>query len=305
MSKLPTARLLIPSPALGACIFVGVERDTRGLLLTDAARFNFYPATPMVTISWIFEGVLHLIAEPAPNTRPGLSAALPHLIFSGPQHRPTASWSPGVVHALSVAFYPDALARLLGQSIEPFIDQSVPLEQVATKGIMQACEALFASPGDSDRFQLFEDQFLRLWQEPSLGSSAPIVSDWIRSLATRAAHSSAGKNIRQFQRRIKHWTGQSQRDLQLFTRVEEAFVRSIEQRRQSSLDLADLAFDAGFSDQSHMGREIKRVTGFPPGRFDECLAKDEAFWFYRLLEGHIREGKAQKRPDMSRNFLIL
>ena len=61
-------------------------------------------------------------------------------------------------------------------------------------------------------------------------------------------------------------------------------VRRVEQHEKSELDLATLASEAGFSDQSHMGREIRRITGLSPGRFDKLLAHDEAFWFYRLLE---------------------
>jgi len=41
--------------------------------------------------------------------------------------------------------------------------------------------------------------------------------------------------------------------------------------------------DAGFADQSHMGREVRRVTGLAPGRLDDLIASDEAFWFYRLI----------------------
>lgn len=154
---------------------------------------------------------------------------------------------------------------------------------------MDACEALFVTPRDSELFLCFEEQFMRLWQGPSLSSSAPILGDWIRSLATRAAHSAAGKSTRQFQRHIKHWTGQSHRQLQLFARVEEAFVRRIEHHRVSALDLAALACEAGFSDQSHMGREIRRITGLSPAHFDELMAHDEAFWFYRLVEGQLSE----------------
>lgn len=284
MPQRPSARFLIPSPKLGACVFAGVERDTRGLSLTDGERFNYYPATPLATLSWIFEGSLHLVEERGPSATPTLGPILPRLLFSGPQRLPSASWSPGPVHAMSIAFYPEVLERLLGISVKPFFDQTVPLETVASKEVMKSCETLFTAPRATELFLCFEAEFMQLWQGPSLSSSAPILEDWIRSLTTRAAHSTAGKGIRQFQRRIKHWTGQSHRDLQLFTRVEDAFVRRVEQHEKSELDLATLASEAGFSDQSHMGREIRRITGLSPGRFDKLLAHDEAFWFYRLLE---------------------
>lgn len=265
-------------------MFAGVERDTRGCSLTDAERFNYYPATPFATLSWIFEGTLHLVEERIPSATPTLGPALPRLLFSGPQRLPTASWSPGPVHAMSIAFYPEVLERLLGISVKPFFDQNLPLETVASTEVINSCETLFASPRDAVLFHCFEEQFMPLWQGPTLPSPAPILGDWVRSLTTRAAHSAAGKGIRQFQRHIKRWGGQSHRNLQLFTRVEDAFVRRIEQHGESGLDLAALASEAGFSDQSHMGRDIRRITGLSPARFEKLLAYDEAFWFYRLLE---------------------
>jgi AraC-like DNA-binding protein len=46
---------------------------------------------------------------------------------------------------------------------------------------------------------------------------------------------------------------------------------------------AELAAEAGFSDQSHMGRALKRATGFAPVQLNEKIATEEAFWCYRLL----------------------
>lgn len=283
----PSARLLPPSAALGACVFAGVERDTRGASLTDAERFNYYPATPMALISWVFAGSLHMVEERGPVTAPTLGPPLPRLVLSGPQRLPSASWSPGTVHALSVAFYPEALSRLLGCGIEPFVDRILPLETVAPEAVMAACETLFLPSEASEPFQRLEQQLAPLWHGPHSPSAAPIMGDWIRALATRAAHSEAGRSLRQMQRRIKDWTGQSQRDLKLLSRVEEAFVRTKAHRREGALDLAGLACEAGFADQSHMGREVRRVTGLSPARFDELVAQDEAFWFYRLIEGRL------------------
>jgi AraC-like DNA-binding protein len=282
----PAAFMHIPSHALGACVIAGVERDTRGCMLDDAERFNCYPATPMAVISWIFEGTLHLVEERGAGTRAKLGPALPRLVFSGPQRRPSASWSPGAVHALSVGFYPEALCRLIGQPMEAYLDQHLPLETVAPLPLLQACQAILDA-GDDDPFATLEAHFQPLWREPGQVSPAPYLGDWVRSLATRAAHSTAGRSLRQLQRRVRDWTGQSYRDLQLFIRVEDAFIHLFEAHGSSAPDLAAIAADAGFADQSHMGREIRRVTGISPARFGECLTNDEAFWYYRLFAGEL------------------
>lgn len=282
----PAAIMHIPSPALGACLMAGVERDTRGCVLTDAERFNYYPATPMAVISWIFEGTLHMVEERGPSARPTLGPALPRLVFSGPQRYPSVSWSPGPVHALSVGFYPEALSRLVGRPIEPYLDQNLPLEAVAPPALLQACQAVLDAGGD-EPFAVLETQFRPLWHGPGQASPAPYLGDWVRSVATRAAHSATGRSLRQLQRRVREWTGQSYRDLQLFIRAEEAFLRRIKARDSSAPDLAAIAAEAGFADQSHMGREVRRVTGLPPACLGERLEKDEAFWYYRLMAGEL------------------
>jgi AraC-like DNA-binding protein len=276
----------IPSPALGACMLAGVERDTRGCMLDDADRFNYYPATPMAVISWIFEGTLHMVEELEPSHQPTLGPALPCLVFSGPQRSPSVSWSPGAVHALSVGFYPEAFSRLIGRPIEPYLDQHLPLETVAPLPLLQACQSIIDAH-DDDPFSILEAYFQPLWCEPGRPSQAPYLGDWVRSLATRTVHSTTGRSLRQLQRRVRHWTGQSYRDLQLFIRIEEAFIRRIEAHDGNVPNLAAIAADSGFADQSHMGREIRRVTGISPARFNERLANDEAFWYYRLIAGEL------------------
>ncbi|MBI3101077.1 MAG: AraC family transcriptional regulator [Burkholderiales bacterium] len=282
----PAAFLHSPSHALGACVLAGVERDTRGCTLGDAECFSYYPATPMAVISWVFEGTLHMLEECGSSSLPRLGPALPRLVLSGPQRRPAASWSPGAVHALSVGFYPEALSRLIGRPIAPYIDQNLPLEGVAPPPLLQACQAILDTGNDAP-FATLEAHLLPLWREPGRASPAPYLGDWVRSLVTRATHSTGGRSLRQLQRRVRNWTGQSYRDLQLFIRVEEAFIRHIEAHGSSTANLAAIAVDAGFADQSHMGREICRVTGISPARFGERLTNDEAFWYYRLIAGEL------------------
>ncbi len=89
-----------------------------------------------------------------------------------------------------------------------------------------------------------------------------------------------GTGLRQLQRQIKRWAGQSQRELQLYVRVERAFDLL---QQQEKTDWSALALQAGYSDQSHFGREVKRITGYSPARFAQRLQTDEAFWMYRLL----------------------
>lgn len=276
------SHLHIPSAALGACVLAGVERDTRGCLLNDMQRFNHYPATPTAVISWVFEGTLHMVQQSQGQAGPLLGPALPRVTFSGPQRKPCTSWSPGPVHALSVSFYPEVLGRIMGISMPSFVDQTVALEEVAPASFQQLCQSVLGA-ADAAPFSVLEALMTPLWKAGGRTHPSPYLGDWVRSMATRAAHSNAGRGLRQLQRRFREWTGQSYRDLQLFMRVEEAFLQRFELSESNPPDLAAVAAAAGFSDQSHMGREVRRVTGLSPALLSERLNADEAFWYYRLL----------------------
>jgi AraC-like DNA-binding protein len=290
-----SARLHLPRPALGACIYMAVERDTRGRPLTDAQRFNHYPATPLPMVSWIFEGELHMVVEPpSASAPPALTPALPRLVFSGPNRKPSASWSPGPVHALSVAFHSDALSRLLGISLAPYLDKIVPLQELIGGTLLDKFHQIGQSDGRHVFHQL-EAALQPLWQGARGSQALPTLRGWVQSLAVRAAFTRPGAGLRQAQRRFKDWTGQSHRDLQLYVRTERALVHATAQAQAEGTapDLAWVAAEAGFADQSHLGREVRRVTGLPPGQLGELMRTHESFWFYRLLSGHLHKAAGE------------
>jgi AraC-like DNA-binding protein len=43
-----------------------------------------------------------------------------------------------------------------------------------------------------------------------------------------------------------------------------------------------LAQDAGYTDQAHLCRETRRVTGFSPEELRRRIDEEEAFWPYRI-----------------------
>ena len=286
------ARLRLPRPALGACIYLGVERDTRALNLSDAQRFNHYPATPLPTVSWVFEGQLHLV-DMGPSGSITFSAVLPALTFSGPRPRPTSSWSPGPVHAMTVAFYPDALHRLFKIRAHEFIGQTVPLGCLLEGSLLDRFIEV-GRAGGMDPFVQLEETLRAMWHDASGAAALPTLRAWVQSMAVRAAFTRPGAGLRRAQRRFKDWTGHSHRDLQLYVRTERAMVGATLESGPQSPNLASVAAEAGYADQSHLGREVRRVTGWSPGRLGELMKTEEPFWFYRLLSEHLGRVSARE-----------
>ena len=265
--------------ALGDCVYLAIVRDTRDVKLSDEDRFNYFPATPFPSVSWILDGQVHMVdgSEEEVST---LGDPLPNVFFSGPTRNPSVSWSPGAVHALTISFFPEALARLLDISVEHHVGSILPLQKVASgAGSDRLTTIRFARK--TNPFAQVQHVLNDLWDhEPSKQPSN--VRSWLALLARRMATSET-TGRRSLQRLVKYWTGQSLRELQLYARVENAISHGAKMSNEEYLNFAALAAECGFSDQSHLGREVRKVTGLPPAKLKELVEHKEAFWMYRLL----------------------
>lgn len=266
-------RLILPPASLAGCLFGALLRDTRGRGLTGAALFNHFPASPLFSVSWVFDGRLHRVIEGQIDPEP-----LPAISLAGPQIAPVTSWSPGPVRALSLGIYPEAWHALTGHPTEAWVGQTCALATGLEAGpLLDALKAV-ASPDDLARL---EADVLPLWLavRPGAAGIGRTLGDWLRSVSLRAALGGAGKSLRQSQRQLRRLTGQNARALDLYAKVEALGAL----RCEAPTPLAELAVAAGFADQSHMGRAVRRVTGLSPGALNRAIASEEAFWAYRLL----------------------
>lgn len=268
------AQFLSAPTALSSMIFGAVVRDTRGAELTDEERLNHFPASPLTSVTYIAQGQVHM----TPNGQ-GLDAlrrapSLPKLSITPPSGTPITSWSAGEIYAISVAFYPDALDKLR-RAVPDLSDE------------LEHAFLAFGAQPPSQGWHVFCETLTPLWQtarggpDGTLAPNAPArLSDWARALVARAAMAGPGQSIRSLERRLKRWSGQTRRSLDFYANFEN--LGALRQKNQD-LPLAALAQDAGFADQSHMGRAVRRATGFSPAELNRRIENDEAFWCYRVL----------------------
>ena len=284
-SPAPISKLLLPKAALANCIFGAFVRDTRGCNLTATQRFNHFASSPLCAVSWQFEGQIHLLESSDRLSNPQASPVLPKLTFSGPYQTPQTSWNAGDVNAMILAFYPDAMSTLSGIAIDQYINRTVAAKEVLSGELLELFTNVLTTGNPDDGFEMIEQVLLPLWR--SRRTDTPIggflVSDWCRSLAVRAALSEAGKSTRQMERRFRAWTGQSRGKLDAYAKSEEAFKHALAAKQTGRVSLADMSAELGYSDQSHMGRNIRQITGFSPAEFLKRYDEDEAFWSFRLL----------------------
>lgn len=264
-------RLILPPAGLAGCVFAALLRDTRGRALAGRDLYNHFPASPLYSVSWVFEGALHRVIAGKIAADP-----MPRITVAGPQGAPVVSWSPGPVRALTLGIYPEAWAVLSGQAPGAMLDESGALADVLPDGTLGAAFAALADPA---HLATLETQLLALWRAGrGAGGGWTSLGDWLRATTLRAMMSGAGRSLRQSQRRLRALTGQNRRRLEQFARFE-----ALRAAATADAPLAEVALEAGFSDQSHMGRTVRQMSGLSPAALNRAIAEEEAFWAYRLL----------------------
>ena len=268
----PISKLFLPPPALSGCVLAAVYRDTRGAMLPAADRINHFPASPLVSVTLVRHGTLHLLEPGGDWTTASRAPALPELTVMAPQDTPTTSWALNEIEAITLGIYPDAWRSLGGDAEYSQIPASLvnALKHFGTEkdpqtGWQALCERL--TP------QWARNRVVR-WQQ------ATGVTDWVKGLIIRSALSGTGQSLRSIERRMKRYSGQTRRNLEFFSAFEG--LQALAQQNQG-MPLAEIAHEAGYADQSHMGRAVRRATGFTPARLNRAIQNNESFWCYRLL----------------------
>lgn len=268
----PIAKLFLPPPNLSGCISAGIFRDTRGADLSAADRVNHFPASPLVAITCVQHGKLHILPPGESWSSTSEAPKLPRSSVMAPQDVPVSSWSEGSVVALTVGVYPDAWRTLGGdkayEAMLPVFDQALEsycAESNAADGWVRFCTTLESVWGDA---------------RPQGWQPVARIADWSKALATRAALSGAGRSVRSIERRIMRYSGHTQRNLAFYSAFEKLHECA---KNAAGQPLAEIAIDAGYSDQSHMGRAVRRATGFSPAQLNKAIDSEEPFWCYRLL----------------------
>lgn len=270
----PISKLVLPPKELASCIAGCLYRNTLGVDLTDKERLNYFPASPLFAASVMLSGELHAADRLLSLDTIRREPQAPKYLFAAPKTAPHMSWSPGPLEGFTVAFYPDAWLTLGGGSDgrppESVRDAITQFGNTVTDAAWSRFWAEMTDVWDAAQ----REAGVQTWR----GSDC--IKAWTYHLLGRAAQTGTGKSLRSMQRRVRRWTGQDIQTLNFFARIEDLHQLVA---RDPNTRPVDLAAGAGFADQSHMGRDLKRATGFSPVQLNQRILQDEAFWCYRLL----------------------
>jgi len=283
----PRAELLLPKKKMSSCIYMAIMRDTRGAQLVEKDQFNMFSSSPFCSVHWFLSGKCRLVNM----TKSGdleVGGLFPKMVVSGPSDHALVSKNEGDIFGVSVGFYPDAWFALTGVPAEQITNKYVEATQVLNAELMPAFEQMLIDGTEQERFATFQKSLAPIWERkrPNSIVAPDDLHDWVNATIKRVAMTGAGRSARQMQRRMREWTGHSQQELNAYARGEALYSSFLEQRGNDDFSISQLAADVGFSDQSHLGREVRKITGMTPRQLDKLIDVEERFWFYRLLRQH-------------------
>lgn len=263
-----------------------IWRDPRGLAFDASQRMSHFPASPLLTLSWFPDsevGLLHA-TDSGPRWQPfGAS-----VVIGGSQSRPTISWSPDTGQGGVLCFTPEVARQLLGIDPAAVQDRFVPATDILPPPHHALCAALLQVREQGDLGTVLTEHLAPRWQalqgrQGGAASLRQIGRHWVERLAWQAMQWQRSRSPRQVERRIKAFSGRSLRDWQALVRTEGAFFAARDRHEAGEpFNWADLAAAEGFSDQAHLVRASRRITGFSPVEFTDRFLHDESFWLYRL-----------------------
>ena len=277
--------LRLAPPTLHGALVALVGRDTREQALCDAQRLTHFPASTMVSISWFHDTDVGTVERAADGA--GWSRFGAQVVVSGTQSSPVTTWAQGSGRGYIACFTADAARALFDLDLATLQDRFVPVDQVVGAHWRPLWDALLASD-EADLMRVLERHLGARWQSLQGSPSTPaslrrLGQHWVERLALQAREWGRVHGLRHVERRIKSFSGRSLRERQALVRSEGLYFAARD-RFDAGLPLAwaELADAQGFSDQAHMIRSTRRVTGFSPTEFAQRFVEDESFWMYRL-----------------------
>ncbi len=193
------------------------------------------------------------------------------LCIAGPDTRPIFSRMPCHAIVVGVRFHPGAASAWLGQPLDEIVNVRVPLAEFwrgdATRLLDQAAE------GRSAKQVADELEAFLVGRLAAVGLADPRIAFLRRTagdncvpaglrLDKLAAH--VGLSERTLRRRCLDVFGYGFKTLDRVLRFQRFFQLVA---RPEGYDLADLADRAGYADQAHMTREVRRMSGITAGEF--------------------------------------
>jgi AraC-like DNA-binding protein len=164
---------------------------------------------------------------------------------------------------LGASFHPGAAPQLLRTPAAALVDDRVSLDAVDPRLAARLDDRLGSAPDARHALATFAEELSRHLRvattpDPAVRHAVHLLESPSASVADAAARAFVSE--RELQRRFKEHIGYGPKTLQRVLR----FQRFMKQIAVAPVDLAWAAAAAGYSDQSHLSRETRRLAGLTP-----------------------------------------
>ncbi|WOK07452.1 helix-turn-helix domain-containing protein [Imperialibacter roseus] len=171
---------------------------------------------------------------------------------------------------LSVRFKPHGLYPFIKPRLQETINQSIPIEDLFGKDILELESQLFETHCLLDRVRHIETYFLK--RLLTLNRQADATFDYLinRIVDGRGAHrildlaEETGVTIKTFERKFLQNLGVSPKQCGQLIRLFHTLKAT---NKASQVNLTSIAHDNGFYDQMHFIKEMKKFTRLTPGEY--------------------------------------
>lgn len=185
----------------------------------------------------------------------------------GPQTGPTEEVLAAGTTIVGIRLRPGAAPSVLGVPASELVDRDLGGEELWGAGAVALAEALFAAGSPREAARTLQQTVVdRLADAPE---ADPLATEVVRRLLPRGGASvgSLASSLfiseRQLRRRCDAAIGLAPKTLQRMVRFQR-FLALAGTHTRPSEQLARLAVDAGYADQSHLTREAVRLAGRSP-----------------------------------------
>jgi len=187
---------------------------------------------------------------------------VPAAALIGPSTRPSRYLHQGAVHAVGLLIRPEALAALLGAPGGRLVNAQVALVDVAGPGWAAVQSAVQAAPDDGARLGLLFDGLRAAVAGPDAMHHRALLQRLAQALQgpLDQACRDLATSRRQLERLCRAQFGMAPKQFQTIARLQQALHGA------AHAGGADLALQAGYYDQSHLARDLRRLAGAPLGR---------------------------------------
>jgi AraC-like DNA-binding protein len=214
------------------------------------------------------QSVVPYLHRTVPNGSVELSCAVGSLPrVSGPQTCAGVVELAPATTVVGIRFRPGAAAASIGVPASELLDRSVDLEALWGRAAVALGERIAAAPSAWDAAAVLEAEIAA--RIAAVRAPDPIVAEAVRRLLPWGAGevatlpSSLFISERQLRRRFGEAVGLAPKAAQRILRF-QGFLAIAHGREPSAGELAQLAADAGYADQSHLTRESLRLSGLTP-----------------------------------------